>query len=207
MKAQSSKLHLHSGMQQSLGEHRLGCRHSKHTRLLQVSGLSAHGTSSSALGRKSQPGTIHTGVIWQQKRHHWRQRAGPESETPHSSADQSQASSSAKEPGIKAPQSQQYDLLPLEELQQASDGATEGPIDSTSPSPSNQDAKEEGSKADPIHKALSFTALQWRRLVSIYSSLIQRLVAVLSWIHAVARHRKLAKLKAELLGDPLAPDK
>ena len=192
-------------MQRLLGEHWPGCILSSQARSFQSPCHLARRISSSASARDCQLSSLATKATQQYRSHHWRQRAEPESkDLP--GADQPKASS-GKESGNSAAQSQEFDLLPLEELQQASEGATEGPIDSASPVSSNQNVESEGSKADPLNKALSFAALQWSRLVDLFSRFLARLVAILSWIPAIARHRKLAKLKAELHGDPLAPDK
>ena len=190
-------------MLQSLDRHRHHCLHSSHTRIFQSSCRSALRRSSSALRGNRQFKPLPERVGWLYSIHHWRRKAGPEKGA--NSSDKPESSSAAKDTGT--PQSQEYDLLSLEELQKASNGATEGPIDATEPSSSSQSATNEASESGPLNKAISFTALQWSRLLSTFSKFLARIVAFLSWIPAVARHRKLAKLRAELQEDPSAPDR
>ena len=99
-----------------------------------------------------------------------------------------------------------FDLLPLEELQQASEGASEGPIDSE-PSAGSSSQPGDQKASGPLYKSASFISQQWLRICARFSHLAQRFTAILTWIPAVARHRKLVKLRAESQQDPLAAEK
>ena len=57
------------------------------------------------------------------------------------------------------------------------------------------------------HKAIESVQGQWKKLAAALSALLMKVAAVLSWIPAVAKHRKLVKLKAELQEDPSVPEK
>ncbi len=190
-------------MQHSLGDTCPYWMQSRHTKAFRSFCLPIPRMVSSAVSERSQLPSVR--LSCQQSRHCWRQQASSASNPP-SSSDKPEAGA-AKELKSDATASETYDLLPLEELQRASDGATEGPIDSTEPSSSKQDTENKASKTASVQKAVSFTALLWNRLVNTLTVLLARIVAFLSWIPAVARHRKLAKLKADLHGNPLAPDK
>lgn len=100
-----------------------------------------------------------------------------------------------------------HDLMDLEELQLASENASEGPIDSAVDTTEMREASSHDMAATPVQTAANMIITQWHRLCSSVKRMIASAVALLSWIPTVARHRKLKKLKGELQEHPLAPDK
>lgn len=194
------------GMSQACGRQQFLCH--------QASARQAVGSTSTQAHRRNSgcPGPPCLGLRWRDRRlkfeeqGQWR-AASSGSPGSHSNGSNSSTDKQAKSGADIASDSGVHDLLPLEELQKASDAASEGPLDSSAPaSSSGQNSSKDGG-ARPLQSAFNSVLLRWERIGAAVKSFLVRLAAILSWIPAVARHRKLVKLKAEVQEDPQAPDK
>lgn len=141
---------------------------------------------------------------WQLSRlHRSQQRHLASAEDPNSGSFESQVPA----PSQSASPSQDFEGLDLEELQRASADASEGPSDATTSAPAESEQATKRAESRHSHAAVAFVLAKWSRLHSLVSSLIGRVIALLSWIPQVAQHRKLAKLKADFQENPAAPEK